>query len=125
MDRKSKEVRMSAKETTGKTSGNEQSQKLSYEQLEKIAMDLNMQRNQLQMQLQKAEQVINEFNDLGMLLSIVKAGENFSSGFIARCTDRIEKIVSTALDNYDSMEKEMKTAKEGQEASTDSAVGDD
>lgn len=98
---------------------NQQPQKLSYEQLEQVARDLAMQRNQLQSQLNNAQRVINDFNDLGMLLSIVKQGENFSSDFIIRCTDRIEKMVSEALDNYDKMELEVAKA-QGEQAKSNS-----
>ena len=110
MEKKSKTIEM---EPAGKAAGTvEQPQKLSYEQLEQIVRDLNMQRNQLQAQLHRAEQVINEFNDLGMLLSIVKEGENFSSDFITRCADRIEKMVTEALDGYDRAEEEALKARE-------------
>ena len=107
MEKKSKTVSMNQ---SGK-----QPEKLSYEQLEQIARDLTMQRNQLQAQLQGAQRVINEFNDLGMLLSIVDKGENFSSDFIVRCTERIEKLVTEALDNYDAMEQQAKEAQKNQE----------
>jgi len=107
MEKKNKTVNMKPE---GKAAGAAASQlkKLSYEQLEQVARDLAMQRNQLQAQLNNAQRIINEFNDLGMLLSIVKQGENFSSDFIVRCTDRIEKLVTEALDNYDKMEEEAK-----------------
>jgi hypothetical protein len=87
---------------------NKQSEKLSYEQLEHIARDLTMQRNQLQIQLQNAQSVINNFNDLGMLLSIIDKSKNFNSDFIVRCTERVEKLVTEALDNYDALEKKAK-----------------
>lgn len=105
MEKKTKTVKMTP-ETKESATGN--SQKLTYEQLEQVARDLAMQRNQLQAHLQKAEQAIAEFNDLGVLLSIVNSGENFSSDFIVRCTNRIEKMVSVALDNYDRREQEAK-----------------
>ena len=105
MEKETKTVKMTpnTKESTASNS-----QKLTYEQLEQVARDLAMQRNQLQAHLQKAEQAIAEFNDLGVLLSIVNSGENFSSDFIVRCTNRIEKMVSVALDNYDRREQEAK-----------------
>ena len=105
MEKETKTVKMTPN-TKESVAGN--SQKLTYEQLEQVARDLAMQRNQLQAHLQKAEQAIAEFNDLGVLLSIVNSGENFSSDFIVRCTNRIEKMVSVALDNYDRREQEAK-----------------
>lgn len=105
MEKKTKTVKLTP-ETKESVASN--SQKLTYEQLEQVARDLAMQRNQLQAHLQKAEQAIAEFNDLGVLLSIVNSGENFSSDFIVRCTNRIEKMVSVALDNYDRREQEAK-----------------
>jgi hypothetical protein len=125
MDNQSKEVKMklAGKATGAGANKQEQPQKLSYEQLEQVARDTVMQRNQLQVELQKARQLINEFNDLGLLLDIIKHGENFSSEFIVRCIDRVEKMVSVALDNYDKMEAEMKAAKEKQEAEANSQAG--
>ena len=110
MEKKSKTVKMGSTENKAQVANSKQEQpdKLSYEQLEQVARDLNMQCRQLQAQLNNAQRIINDFNDLGMLLSIVKQGENFSSDFIIRCTDRIEKLVTEALDNYDKMEKEAK-----------------
>lgn len=105
MEKETKTVKMTP---NTKESAASNSQKLTYEQLEQVARDLAMQRNQLQAHLQKAEQAIAEFNDLGVLLSIVNSGENFSSDFIVRCTNRIEKMVSVALDNYDRREQEAK-----------------
>ncbi len=105
MEKETKTVKLTPN-TEESTASNPQ--KLTYEQLEQVARDLAMQRNQLQAHLQKAEQAIAEFNDLGVLLSIVNSGENFSSDFIVRCTNRIEKMVSVALDNYDRREQEAK-----------------
>lgn len=104
MEKKSKTVRMNPGVNPAGSAN--QPEKLTYEQLEKVAMDLNMQCRQLQNQLNNAQRVMNEFNDLGMLLNIVTVGENFSSDFIVRCTNRIEAVVSKALDNYDRMEAE-------------------
>lgn len=85
-------------------------EKLSYEQLENVARDLTMQRNQLVSQLQSARRVISEFNDLGMLLSIIDKSEYFHSAFIDRCTAKIEYLVSRALDNAEKAEREASAA---------------
>lgn len=106
MDKKSKTVEMKGNADPANQ------EKLSYEQLEQVARDLSMQNRQLQGQLMQAQKVIGEFNDLGMLLSIVSKAENFSSDFIIRCTDRIEKLVNEALDNYDRDEAEAKAQAE-------------
>ena len=98
MEEKSKTVEM--KPTQKK------SEKLTYEQLENVANDLNMQCKQLYAKLQNAQKIINEFNDLGLLLEIIGKGEYFSTGFVERCSDMVEKLVSSTLDNYDKLEQE-------------------
>ena len=56
------------------------SEKLTYEQLESVANELNMQCKQLYAQLQNAQKVISEFNDLGLLLEIIDKVLNILSG---------------------------------------------
>lgn len=101
---------MEKKKNTEAKEAKIQPSKLSYEQLEQIVKDLSMQRNQLGAQLQRAEQIIDSFNNLSMLLGIVAKGENFNSDFIVRCTERIEKLVTEVLDNYDTLDKQIEEA---------------
>jgi len=97
MEKKSaKEVKMDAKiEQT----------KLSYEQLEQIAGNLNQQCNILKQQLQEARVVIAEFNEIGLLLSIIDKGSNFDYNFIERCSKKVQDIITRMLDDS---EKEVK-----------------
>jgi hypothetical protein len=39
-------------------------------------------------------------------LEIIGKGEYFSTGFVERCSDMVEKLVSSTLDNYDKLEQE-------------------
>lgn len=104
MEEKSKKVGVKPTE--------KKSDKLTYEQLENVANDLNMQCRQLYAKLQNAQKVISEFNDLGLLLEIIGKAEYFSSDFIESCTERVEKLVRKALDEYDKAEQEALKAKE-------------
>ena len=88
------------------------SEKLTYEQLESVANELNMQCKQLYAKLQNAQKVISEFNDLGLLLDIIGKGEYFSSDFVECCTERVEKLVRKALEEYDKAEEEANKATE-------------
>jgi hypothetical protein len=100
MEKKSKTVKMESKSAEQK--------KLSYEELERIANQLNGQCKNLYNQLQEAQSVIANFNDVGMLLSIIKQGENFNAAFIERCSKKVEKIVTQMLDSADENEKSEK-----------------
>ena len=97
MDKKSKEVKM----TDGK-----QNQKLTYEQLEKVANDLNNNCNMLYRQLQQAQNTIAEFNEIGLLLDVIKQAEQFSPEFIDRCAKKIEELITKALDESEKQQKE-------------------
>lgn len=90
---------MSGKEKKVNVEVKNDNEKLSYEQLERVARDLNMQCRQLASQLQSAQKVISEFNDLEMLLGIIAKSEYFHEAFVNRCVDTVESIVTRALDN--------------------------
>ena len=96
---KSKEVKMN---------GTQKNEKFSYEQLEQLANNLNKQCQQFYSQLQEANRVISEFNEIGMLLSILEKSEHFSEDFVTRCSGKIEDIVSKALDNAEKAEESQK-----------------
>ena len=99
MEKKSKTVKMETKKADGQ-------QKLSYEQLEQAAGYFKGQYDKCFAQLQEAQKLIANFNDIGMLLSIIKEGHNFDSAFIERCSKKVQDVVTQMLDNADENEKE-------------------
>ena len=89
-------------------------QKLSYEELEKVAQQLNGRCVQLEQQLLQAGNIIRNYNDVEMLLDIVKAGDTwFDDHFIRRCAWRIETLVGRMLDAVE--EREEKESQAGQQ----------
>lgn len=102
MEKKSKTISMTGKPNENAT------EKLSYEQLEQVAGNLNMQCRQLQNSLHEAQQIISGFNVVELLLSIIEKGEYFESSFINRCVSKIQSGVTTLLDNADKNEEEKK-----------------
>lgn len=93
MEKKSKTVKMNGAVTDGKNGG-----KLNYEQLEQVAGSLNQRCNMLYQQLQQAQNTIAEFNEIGMLLDVLKQAEQFSSQFVERCASKIEELITKAMD---------------------------
>lgn len=91
MEKKSKEVKIDG-------AANSKSEKVSYEQLEQIASNLNSRCNMLYQQLQQAQNTIAEFNEIGMLLDVIKQAEQFNPSFIERCANKIEELITKALD---------------------------
>ena len=89
MEKKSKEVKMNE---------SKQPEKMTYEQLEQIAGNLNQQCRVLQQQLIQAKNTIAEFNEIGMLLEVLKQSEQFTSQFVERCANKIEELITQALD---------------------------
>jgi hypothetical protein len=96
-EEKGKEVKMNA--------GNSSDKKLSYEELEQLAANLNKQCQQFYSQLQEANRVISEINEVEILLSILGKSEHFSSTFTERCASKVETIINTALDAADKKEE--------------------
>lgn len=101
MEKKSKTVSMNP---APKKSEKKQ-EKLSYEQLEQIANGLNQECHRLQQQLQQAKQTIAETNELGILLAILDKAEHFREEFAVRCADKIEEIITAALDASEKQEE--------------------
>lgn len=101
MEKKSKEVKMK--------DAKQEEQKLPYEQLEQVALQLRNANNDLYKRLQNAQQAIAEFNEIGMLLDILGKSEYFSDSFVSRCAAKIEEIVTKALDASEKEEKEVQT----------------
>lgn len=95
-----------SKKTNVETSGEKKPEKLTYEQLEQVANNLNKQCQQMYGQLQEANRVISEFNEIDMLLSILGKSEFFNDGFISRCSGKIEEIITKALDKSEEKTEE-------------------
>ena len=68
-------------------------QKMSYEELEKVASQLSQQAQQLYARLQQAE-MSNMFKRLDLLFKIVENAHAFSEGFVAKCVKEIEEIMT-------------------------------
>lgn len=73
--------------------------KISYEELEQIAKNLNQQCQLLHQRLHEAEMVVSNINEVGLLLSIIKESEYFDDDFIQRCVSKIQDIITTMFDN--------------------------
>ena len=97
---KSKEVKMESV-----AANKEEVKKLSYEELEKVAYQLKAANNALYKRIQQAEGIISEFNEIGMLLSILERSEHFSEEFVTRCSSKIEETVTKAFDAQEEAEK--------------------
>jgi hypothetical protein len=98
MSEKSKTVKMDA----------QNNEKLSYEQLEQLANNLNRQCQQFYSQLQEANKIISEFNEVGMLLSILEKSEHFNEDFVTRCSNKVEEIITKALDSAEEQDEKTK-----------------
>jgi hypothetical protein len=95
MAKKSKVVEMEPKT-------NDSVNKLSYEELENAAAYLNEECRKQKAQLIEARNIINGFNEVGLLLSILGKDTFFNDSFVERCAKKIESIVTTALDKEES-----------------------
>ena len=101
MDKKSEKIKMN-----GAANGNKQNEKLTYEQLEQVAGNLNQRCNMLYQQLQQAQNTIAEFNEIGMLLDVIKQAEQFNPNFIDRCAKKIEELITKALDESEKQQEQ-------------------
>ena len=86
----------------------EQQRKLSYEELEKVAGQLNDKCRRLYNQLMEAQQVIAGVNEIGMLLEVISKSEYFSGEFVDRCGKKIESLVTKLLDAEEGVKTEEK-----------------
>lgn len=103
---KSKSVKMNAPKGNVENPG--QQEKLSYEQLEQIAGNLNQQCRQMQEHIRNLQNAIAEFNEIGMLLDVLGKSEHFSEKFITRCSSKIEELITKAIDASEKQENESK-----------------
>lgn len=101
MEKKSKEVKMNVVKNESK-----ENKKLSYEELEQVALQARGANNDLYQRLQQAQSIIAEFNEIGMLLDILGKAEYFQDSFVKRCSNKIEELVGKALDASEKAEKE-------------------
>jgi hypothetical protein len=104
MAKEKKTVAMNA--TKGNVENPGQQEKLSYEQLEQIAGNLNQQCRQMQEHIRNLQNALAEFNEIGMLLDILGKSEHFNEKFITRCSSKIEEIVSKAMDASEKKEED-------------------
>lgn len=84
-----------------------QQEKLSYEQLEQIANNLNQQCRQMQEHIRNLQNVIAEFNEISMLLDILGKSEHFNEAFVLRCSSKIEELIIKALDASEKQEEKV------------------
>lgn len=86
-------------------------EKLTYEQLEQVANNLNNQCKQLYQELMETRKLLSNINDIEMLLSLVGNSAYFSSAFVDRCANKIEQVVTVMLDDSDKAIKEAENSK--------------
>ena len=102
---KSKSIKMNASKGNVENPGQK---KLSYEQLEQIAGNLNQQCRQMQQVINNQQQAISEFNEIGMLLDVLGKSEHFNEKFITRCSNKIEELITKAMDASEKQDEENK-----------------
>ena len=95
---KSKTVNMNAQKKGNVENPGQQNEKLSYEQLEQIAGNLNQQCRQMQSQIRSMQQALAEVNEIGVLLDVLGKSEHFSEKFVTRCSSKIEELITKAMD---------------------------
>ena len=71
----------------------EESQKMTYEQLEQVAHQLSEQARQLYRKLQEAN-MINMFKRLDYLFKVVENKDNFGEEFVHSCVAEIQDILT-------------------------------
>lgn len=107
MKEKSKKEAKEVKLTEAKPE-TEKEEKLTYEQLEQVAMRLNQQCQQMYEKLQEAERIIKNVNDIELLLSVIRQSEYFDEDFIKRCADKIQTTLTEMLDSAEERKEESK-----------------
>lgn len=91
--------------TKGGNVENQKQEKLTYEQLEQIAGNLNQQCRQMQARINSLQDTIAEINEIGILLNILGKGEHFNEKFVTRCANKIEEIITKAMDASEKQEE--------------------
>lgn len=54
--------------------------------------------------LQEAQKVIDNFNVIGMLLSVLGKSEYYSEDFVQRCSEKTQELVGAVLDSMEAGE---------------------
>lgn len=98
MEKKSKKLEIVDKE--------QEEKKLSYEELEKVAMHWHKQFMEAAKQASNLQQVLSNVNDISILLSILDKAEYFDSSFIEECASRIQETTEKMLKGVEEEEKE-------------------
>ena len=98
------EKKATAKVVEMKPQETEQSQKMSYEQLEQVAHQLSEQARQLYSQLQKSN-LTNMFKRLDYLFKVVENGHMFKQDFLERCVSEIEDIMTVPEESENNKEE--------------------
>lgn len=106
---KKNEKKAEMKVVREESQNNEVSKKLSYEELENIALQSRKQNAELYQRLQQVQNVLAEVNQIGLLLDILGKAEHFKESFVNRCASKIEELVGKAMDES---EKEAATTEE-------------
>ena len=88
---------MEEKTKKTKTQAQQPSEKLTYEQLEQLAGNLNQQCQELYTQLQRTRNMISGLQVVEILLAVLKQGENFNDNFVEMCSSKIEEIITSTL----------------------------
>lgn len=70
-----------------------------------MANNLNSQCRQLYEKLKEAQNIIDNFNVIGMLLSVLGKSEYYSEDFVQRCSDKVQEMVGTVLDSMEEGER--------------------
>ena len=100
MEKKNKEEKKSVESP--------EQQKLTYEQLEQVAGNLNNQCRQLYAQLKEAQTVIAEFNEIEILLSVLAKSMYFESAFVDRCAAKVQDVINGMLDKTEENKEQEK-----------------
>ena len=100
-----KEKKITVDAPKGSVENKGQQEKLSYEQLEQIAGNLNQQCRQMQQIINNQQQTIAELNEIGMLLDVLGKSEHFSEKFVTRCSNKIEELITKAMDASEKQEE--------------------
>lgn len=89
----------------------EKQEKLTYEQLEQLAGNLNQQCQELYTQLQRTRNMISGLQVVEVLLTVLKQGENFSENFVELCASKIEEIITATISPSSQATQESDTEK--------------
>lgn len=82
-----------------KLENNQEEKKLSYEELQKIAVQLSKENEWYNRKLQEAEATLRSINRLDVLMRIIDINNHadkfhFSDDFISKCISEVEEIVT-------------------------------